>query len=292
MGSHFRMKTAIKIGMVLGIFIITLVEPKDDLENIVKEMMMEMNGRMLLLEAELKMTKEELTATKEELKLTATKEELTATKEELTATKEELTATKKELKLTATKEELTAIKEELTATKEELTATKEELSATRDDLISKDHELERDVSISRNPPFIHSCGYQYSSHITHQTIPYSSLLYSSTNTEGGGLDIATGVFTSPLAGSYTVTWSLMAGDDHGNQENLVVIYLRQNGQNIKESRHVSGYSGPGVVVYEQGGRTLVLHLDMGDTLDLYCDDCGAYIYYTTFCVSLSTFDII
>merc|ERR1711892_771878 len=214
MGSHFRMKAAVKIGMVLGIFMITLVEPKDDLENIVKEMMMEMNGRMLLLETELKMTKEELTATKEELKLTATKEELTATK--------------KELKLTATKEELTAIKEELTATKEELTATKEELSATRDDLISKDHELERDVSISRNPPFIHSCGYQYSSHITHQTIPYSSLLYSSTNTEGGGLDIATGVFTSPLAGSYTVTWSLMAGDDHGDQENLVV-YLRQNG---------------------------------------------------------------
>merc|ERR1711892_1461216 len=102
MGSHFRMKAAVKIGMVLGIFMITLVEPKDDLENIVKEMMMEMNGRMLLLEAELKMTKEELTATKEEL------------------------------------------------------------SATRDDLTSKDHELERDVSIIRNPPFIHSCGSHYS----------------------------------------------------------------------------------------------------------------------------------
>merc|ERR1711892_1547572 len=154
MGSHFRMKTAVKIGMVLGIFITTLVEPKDDLENIVKEIMMEMKGRMLLLEAELKMTKEELTTTKEELKLTATKEEL---------------------------------------------------SATRDDLTSKDHELERDVSIIRNPPFIHSCGYKSSTTITSQTIPYSILLYSSTNTEGGGLDIATGVFTSPWPGSYTVT---------------------------------------------------------------------------------------
>merc|ERR1711892_262933 len=173
MGSHFRMKTAVTICMLLGIFRITLVEPKDDLENIVKEMMMEMNGRILLLENELKMTKEELTATKEEL-----------------------TATKEELKLTATKEELTA--------------TKEELSATRDDLTSKDHELERDVSIIRNPPFIHSCGYQYRTSITFQTIPYDSLLYSSTNTEGGGLDIATGVFTSPWPGSYTVTWSLTA----------------------------------------------------------------------------------
>merc|ERR1711892_966180 len=271
--SHFRMKTAVKIGMVLGVFMITLVEPKDDLENIVKEMMMEMNGRMLLLETELKMTKEELTATKEELKLTATKEELTATKEELTATKEELTATKKELKLTATKEELTA--------------TNDELTATRDDLISKDHELERDVSIIRNPPFIHSCG----SHngwlqITTQTIPYDSLLYSSTNTEGGGLDIATGVFTSPWPGSYTVTWSLMAGDGFGNSQ--VQIYLRQNGQIIGDTVHQSHYSGPSGREDDQGGRTLVLHLGMGDTLDLYCQYCSAEIYNITFCVSLST----
>merc|ERR1711892_1353286 len=195
-----RMKTAVKIGMVLGVFMITLVEPKDDLENIVKEIMMEMNGRMLLLEAELKMTKEELTATK-------------------------------------------------------------------DDLTSKDHELERDLSIIRNPPFIHSCGYQYSTRITRQTIPYSSLLYSSTNTEGGGLDVATGVFTSPWPGSYTVTWSLYAYDDHS--DSAVYIYLRQNGQNIDESKHVSWYNGPSGEVDDQGGRTLVLHLDMGDTLDLY-----------------------
>merc|ERR1712106_453469 len=234
MGSHFRMKTAVKICMLLGIFMITLVEPKDDLDIIVKEMMMEMNGRMLLLEAELKTTKEELTATKEELKLTATKEEL------------------------------------------KLTATKEELSVTRDDLTSKDHELERDLSIIRNPPFIHSCGSISRTKITSQTLRYSKLLYSSTNTEGGGLDIATGVFTSPWPGSYTVTWSLYAGDGAVNSQ--VQIYLRQNGQNIGESLHASGYSGPsGSYVDDQGGRTLVLHLDMGDTLDLYCQDCSARI---------------
>ena len=37
---------------------------------------------------------------------------------------------------------------------------------------------------------------------------------------------------------------------------------------------------------------MVLHLDQGDTLQLYCDDCTAGIGYTTFCVSLTTFDII
>merc|ERR1711892_1080016 len=199
MGSHFRMKTAVKICMLLGIFRITLVEPKEDLENIVKEMMMEMNGRMLLLEAELQMTKAELTATKEEVKLTATKEEL---------------------------------------------------SATRDDLTSKDHELERDLSIIRTPPFIPSCGSISRTTITSQTLRYSNLLYSSTNTEGGGLDIATGVFPPPWPGSYTVTWSLYAGDDAG--EHWVSIYLRQNGQKIDESWHYSDYTGPSGYVDDQG----------------------------------------
>merc|ERR1711892_805091 len=219
MGSHFRMKTAIKIGMVLGIFTITLVEPNDDLENIVKEM----NGRMLLLET-------------------------------------------KNIQLEA------------------------ELKMTKAELISKDLELERDVSIIRNPPFIHSCAYQYTTSITSETIPYNRLLYSSTNTEGGGLDIARGVFTSPLAGSYTVTWSLQA-TDHAD-DSQVIIYLRQNGQNIDESFHQSYYNGGSGYIHDQGGRTLVLHLDMGDTLDLYCYDCSADIYHTTFCVSLSTADIV
>merc|ERR1711892_1621336 len=273
MGSHFRMKTAIKI-IIMVIFMMTPGEANDDLENIVKEMRMEMDE----MKGCLAFTKENLKATQAELVELKTnhmelKEDLKIAKDDLklTATKEELTATKEELKLTATKEEL------------KLTATKEELSATRDDLTSKDHELERDVSIIRNPPFIHSCGSHSSLSITSQTIPYDSLLYSSTNTEGGGLDIATGVFTSPWPGSYTVTWSLTAQDGAGE---FVHIYLRKNGQNIDESLHKSYYTGPSGEVGDQGGRTLVLHLDMGDTLDLYSYDCSAAIYRTTFCVSL------
>ena len=61
---------------------------------------------------------------------------------------------------------------------------------------------------------------------------------------------------------------------------------------IQESEHVSRYSGPSGHVSDQGGRTLVLHLDRGDTLDLYCDNCSAYISSTTFCVSLSQFDVV
>ena len=83
-----------------------------------------------------------------------------------------------------------------------------------------------------------------------QTISYSSLLYSSTNTEGGYLDVATGVFSSPYPGSYTVTWSLLAKDGVG--ESIVEIYLRKNGQKIDETHHWSQYTGSNGHVWEQG----------------------------------------
>ena len=41
-----------------------------------------------------------------------------------------------------------------------------------------------------------------------------------------------------------------------------------------------------------GGRTMVLHLDMGDTVELFCQECSAMIEYITFCVSLTTFDVV
>ena len=111
------------------------------------------------------------------------------------------------------------------------------------------------------------------------TISYTSLLYSSTNQEDGGLDITTGVFTAPWGGSYTVSWDTSAELEHGE---LVDIYLNKNGNNIEESRHSSYYGGNDyvsdqgkllltllyiiIVYYIIGGRTLVVYLAMGDTL--------------------------
>ena len=88
-----------------------------------------------------------------------------------------------------------AVKGDLIATKEELTITKNDLTTAKgalicqEDLKLKDHELEREISFLKNPPFFHACGAHWSSlYITNQIIPYSTLLYSSTNTEGGDLD--------------------------------------------------------------------------------------------------------
>merc|ERR1712179_167625 len=205
-----------------------------------------------------------------------------------------------EEKLAKTEAELAINKGELAATKDALakaiidqTATRNYLAITKADLMSKTDKLERELVILRAPPFIHVCGSHYEriAGSSGHSISYTSLLYSSTNTEGGGLDITTGVFTAPHGGSYTVSWDAQA---RLNRWEGVSIYLQKNGATIEESLHNS-YYGDNIDDHmnEQGGRTLVVHLDQGETLQLYkaSGDQSGDIAKTTFCVSLTTFDI-
>ena len=98
------------------------------------------------------------------------------------------------------------------------------------------------------------------------------------------------MFLAGHPGSYTATWSTLNQDDVG--DHFINIYLRKNNKAIDVARHYSRFDGENGQVQEMGGRTLVIHLDRGDTLDLYCDECSAAIYDTIFCVSLSQFDVI
>ena len=150
-------------------------------------------------------------------------------------------------------DQLAETKIELAETKTKLMTNENDLATTNvalNELARKNNELESEITRMRNPPYMHACGYIYFTDIKSATIPYSTLLYSSTNTEGGGLDIASGVFTSSYPGSYTVTWALQAIDDAG--QSSVAIYLQQNGQNIEESRHLSYNTRPSGVVSDQG----------------------------------------
>merc|ERR1719308_540547 len=167
-----------------------------------------------------------------------------------------------------------------------LVRTEAELAYTTDELaISKARtdELEREVAILRYPPYIHSCGSHYGGLSgSSMAIPYTSLLYSSTNTEGGGLDITTGLFTAPHGGSYTVSWDTSSYLQHEKKEG---IFLHKNGERIGESQLFSAYFGPSGYVHDQGGRTMVVYLAMGDTLERFRGDGTGEIAHTTFCVS-------
>merc|ERR1711872_772016 len=153
------MKTLCKIVIML-LFTCTRGENTQELEDIT-EMMRDMNTRLYKAEDQLARTKTELEETKTEL--------------------------------VKTKIELAEAKTDLVTTKTDLGTTKYALNA----LAEKDNELESEITRMRNPPYMHACGAYnyYLLSIYHATINYTTLLYSSTNTEGGGLDIASGVFT-------------------------------------------------------------------------------------------------
>ena len=150
---------------------------------------------------------------------------------------------------------------------------------------AKIKDLERRVSYLQNPPKTFECGYSSLAKTKSEVISYTKLLYSSTNIEGAGLDVSTGVFTSGQPGTYSATWSLSAWNDAGDAR--VFVYLRKNRNIIEESQHYTHYTGDSGAADDVGGRTLFLHLDRGDTLDLFCDDCSAYVNFITFCITLS-----
>ena len=143
--------------------------------------------------------------------------ELQKTRYELKNTKNDLNKTQDELKNTQiglknNQFELKKAQDELHAKNIQLEnrmkISEEDLIATKDEFIAKNLDQKREILIIKNPPYFHACG-SNNVHpiINQQTIPY--------NTEGGGLDISTGIFVSPYPRSYSVTWSLRAGDIPG-----------------------------------------------------------------------------
>jgi len=150
------------------------------------------------------------------------------------------------------------------------------------------NEQETRIKKFLDQPEISYCSYKSSTNTTTSSITYDSLFYSNSNQPTGGLDINTGMFTSPFPGTYTVTWSLHAANDAG--EHGVYLYLNKNGERVEEAFHYSHYTGPSGWVEEQGGMTLFLHLDLGETLSLYCEDCSAEVWRVMFCVTLTTVD--
>ena len=131
----------------------------------------------------------------------------------------------------------------------------------------------------QDPPLVSICGEQDDFRSIAATVTYDSLLHSSTNLAGGpALKTETGVF---------ISWALRASDNEN--ESGVTVHLRHNGLNIDETRHYSHYTGSTGFVDDQGGRTVNLELKAADTLELWCDDCSAAIYDTTFCINLLQF---
>merc|ERR1712025_485568 len=146
---------------------------------------------------------------------------------------------------------------------------------------------EQQIRKLRDPPIVYYCGYTQTYSGNSSIVLYSSLFYSFNNQGTGGLDISTGTFAAPYPGTYRVTYSLYADNDI--HENNVVMHIQKNGDSIPESKHFSSYSGDAGSVNDQGGVGILLHLDMGATVSLYCDDCSAKVHDILFSVNLEQF---
>jgi len=258
--------------LIMVLITLTLGEARDDME-IMKEMMVELKKDMMemrnIMSEHLSVSEEKMA--KAEIELKEALIDMASTKEDLEKAKIDLTA---------------ALSDLLTF-KDDFISTKTDLVTVKADLMTKVDDLEREVVILSDPPYLHICAshneYLY---IDDQTIPYTSLLSSSTNTEGGWLEMTKGVFTAPVSGTYTVTWATMASLNTGER---LEIYLQKIGDNILQSEHYSQYTGDSGISADQGGRTMLVYLCPGDTLSLYCHDCSpAGVGHTSLCVSLTT----
>merc|ERR1712130_380507 len=144
----------------------------------------------------------------------------------------------------------------------------------------------------RDLPIVIISAFRDSSIKSPQTVTFESFLanFNNGNRPGGGsgeLDLDSGVFTCFTPGYYTVSFSVggLVGPIWGAK---TYLYLYKNGTQLPES-FCYVWMGNGVLNADVGvtqSRSLILHMDAGDTLELRMTE-GKFIQKITFNIELS-----
>jgi len=170
-----------------------------------------------------------------------------------------------------------------------------DIEADKKNKRAKDQEFERKIEEVRNPPFGYFCSYKQSFSATdsrtYSVITYDRLLYSSQfglQGDSPGIDINTGKFVSGFSGTWRVDFSL--GFSSPDPKGIINIDLFQNDTTRPDqySWRSSSISGSD---YNTVGRSVLLHLDLGDELHLATSVMKGSAKEITFCVSLEQFDV-
>merc|ERR1719347_1540589 len=170
--------------------------------------------------------------------------------------------------------------------------TKNDIAAIKDaisfmNLTTAEHS--RQIQSLMDPPEIYYCAFKDVTNAQSASITYDSIFYARSNQGSGGLDTSSGLFTAGYPGTYEVSWALIAAMNAGSHVLRITLY--KNGKTLDHPTiHESSYTGFDGKVADQGGRSVFMHLDLGETLSLHCDDCTAGAYYVTFCAKLLQFD--
>merc|ERR550519_1800712 len=158
---------------------------------------------------------------------------------------------------------------------------------------TENKELQEKIEEVQNPPFGYFCSYQdgfFS--VPDSVITYEKLLYSSQfglQGDSPGIDINTGKFVSGFSGTYRVDFSLWTAPDPGED---IILSLYKNDVIIPETVFYSSRS-PDVSGDDAntGGRSVLLHLDLGDELHLATVTMEESAVRIIFCVSLEQVDV-
>ena len=146
----------------------------------------------------------------------------------------------------------------------------ERLSAIEKVIKEKDEiieNMERSIKSITNPPFGVFCAKSWEGGRDGDTsiITYDEMSHVSTNLDGPGLDLDTGVFTAGHNGTWSVSFHFRSTTSEHLDGNS--IHLAKNGKNIwvfAGIRHVADIDYLELDI----GRTTYTHLDKGDALYL------------------------
>ena len=119
-------------------------------------------------------------------------------------------------------------------------------------------------------------------------ISFDKVYFSDFNDEAlmdTGFNISSGIYTAPNqeddgAMTFMVTWSLQSFDDDLHDGGTIFLY--KNGVRVDQS-----YQNSDGGVRDMGGRTLLMELDVGDTLYLYCSNCYEMLFVNVCVIPLT-----
>jgi len=140
-----------------------------------------------------------------------------------------------------------------------------------DELQKRFNALEQKVN--EETPYLSVCAYSSGVKKGTTVITYERVTHAATNLKEGGLDTCSGVFTAGLAGTYSVSWSGYSSARGGGSS----VSLAKNGGSVSGT----------TCTWTLQGRSIVIELKKGDTLNLRYEDWNDYGYdKISFCVNL------
>ena len=165
------------------------------------------------------------------------------------------------------------------------------LSALEKSMKEKDDAievLEKSLHSVTNCPYGVFCAYNWEGKRAGDTsiITFDEMTIATTNLDGTGLDLDTGVFSAGQSGTWSVAYSFTSTVWDKGEVNYIDLF--KNDENIMTAGAGTRYEANSDYFATTIGRTIYIHLDKGDILYLKPQRVGMMITHISVCYELVT----